>query len=182
MKRIVPIVLLALVLGAGAASAVSGVSLSGGAFGGVSIPILQDDSKQGVIYGLRLPVSVLPLLKVEPYWAMTSLGDAEETFGTLAYTRDGGKVTAYGVNALLSLGGPVRFFPFAGIASHKLTREGTEDLNKIGYNFGLGLGFSPIPKFDVDVRGELNMITLGETSRKFANVTAGVSYRFLSLP
>ena len=61
MKRIVPIVLLALVLGAGAASAVSGVSLSGGAFGGVSIPILQDDSKQGVIYGLRLPVSVLPL-------------------------------------------------------------------------------------------------------------------------
>ena len=181
MKRIIPVVLLALVLGAGAASAI-GVSVGGGAFGGVSIPILQDDSKQGTLYGLRLPVSVLPLLKVEPYWATTSLGDVEETFGTLTYTRDGGKVTAYGVNALLSMGGPLRFYPFVGIASHKLKREATEDLSKIGYNFGLGLGFSAIPKFDVDVRGELNMITLGETSRKFANVTAGVSYHFLSLP
>ena len=181
MKRILPGVLLALVLGAGAASAV-GVKIGGGAFAGVSIPLLQDDSKQGTLYGVRLPVSVLPLLKVEPYWATTSLGDAEETFGGLAYTRDGGKVTAYGVNALLSMGGPVRFYPFAGIGSHKLTREGAEDLSKIGYNFGLGLGFSAIPKLDVDVRGELNMITLGETSRKFANVTAGVSYHFLSLP
>ena len=181
MKRIVPIALLALVLGAGAASAI-GVSVGGGAFAGVSIPLLQEDSKQGTLYGLRLPVTLLSLLKVEPYWATASLGDAEETFGTLAYTRDGGKVTAYGVNALLTMGGPVRFYPFVGIGSHELTREGTEDLSKVGYNFGLGLGFSAIPRLDVDVRGELNMITLGETSRKFANVTAGVSYHFLSLP
>jgi hypothetical protein len=181
MKSILPIVLLALVLDAGAASAL-GVSIGGGAFGGVSIPVLQDDSKQGTIYGLRLPVSVLPLLKVEPYWATSTLGDVTETFGTLSYTRDGGKVTAYGVNALLSMGGPLRFYPFVGIASHKLTRTSSEDLSKVGYNFGLGLGFSAIPRFDVDVRGELNMISLGETSRKFANVTAGVSYRFLSLP
>lgn len=181
MKRILPVVLLALVLGAGAASAI-GVKVGGGAFGGVSIPILQEDSKQGVIYGLRLPVSVLPLLKLEPYWATASLGDVEETFGTLAYTRDGGKVSAYGVNVLLSMGGPLRFYPFVGIGTHKLVREAAEDLTKVGYNFGLGLGFSAIPKFDVDLRGELNMITLGETSRKFANVTAGVSYHFLSLP
>ena len=181
MKRIVPFVLLALVLTAGAASAL-GVSIGAGAFGGVSIPLLQDDSKQGTLYGLRVPVSLLSLLKVEPYWATASLGDVDETFGTLPYTRDGGKVTAYGVNALLSTGGPVRFYPFVGIGSHKLTRAGTEDLSKIGYNFGLGLGLSPIPKFDLDLRGELNMITLGETSRKFANVTAGVSYHFLSLP
>ena len=181
MKRIIPTVLLALVLGAGAANAI-GLSVGGGAFGGVSIPILQDDSKQGTIYGLRLPVSLLPLLKVEPYWATTSLGDVTETFGTLSYTRDGGKVTAYGVNALLSMGGPLRFYPFVGIASQKLTRASAEDLTKVGYNLGLGLGISAIPKLDVDVRGELNMISLGETSRKFANVTAGVSYHFLSLP
>jgi opacity protein-like surface antigen len=181
MKRIIPLVLLALVLGAGAAGAV-GLKIGGGAFGGLSIPVLQDDSKQGAIYGLRLPMSVLPLLTVEPYWATSSLGDAEETFGDLPYTRDGGKVTAYGVNALLTMGGPVRFYPFVGLASHKLTREATDDLTKTGYNFGLGLGFSVIPRLDVDLRGELNMISLGETSRKFANVTAGVSYHFLSLP
>jgi opacity protein-like surface antigen len=181
MKKILPVVLLALVLGVGTASAL-GVKVGVGVFGGASIPILQDDSKQGAIYGLRLPVSVLSLLKVEPYWATASLGDVEETFGTLPYKRDGGKVTAYGVNALLSMGGPVRFYPFVGIGSHKLSREATEDLTKVGYNFGLGLGFSVIPKLDVDLRGELNMITLGETSRKFANVTAGVSYHFLSLP
>jgi hypothetical protein len=51
MKRIVPIVLLALVLGAfvaGAASAI-GVSVVVGAFAGVSIPLLQEDSKQGTL-------------------------------------------------------------------------------------------------------------------------------------
>jgi hypothetical protein len=181
MRRILPVMLLALVLGAGAANAV-GVSIGGGLFGGLSIPILQDDSKQGTLYGLRLPVSVLPLLTIEPYWATSALGDVEETFGGLPYTRDGGKVTAYGVNALLAMGGPLRFYPFVGIASHKLTREAADDLTRVGYNFGLGLGFSAIPKLDVDVRGELNMILLGETSRKFANLTAGVSYHFLSLP
>jgi hypothetical protein len=181
MKRIIPLVLLALVLGAGAAGAV-GLKIGGGAFGGVSIPVLQDDSKQGTIFGLRLPVGVLPLLTVEPYWATSSLGDAEETFGGLPYTRDGGKVTAYGVNAMLTMGGPVHFYPYVGLASHKLTRAAAEDLTKLGYNFGLGLGFSVIPRLDVDLRGELNMITLDETSRKFANVTAGVSYHFLSLP
>jgi hypothetical protein len=181
MKRIIPLVSLALVLGAGAAGAV-GLKIGGGAFGGLSLPVLQDDSKQGTIFGLRLPVSVLPLLTVEPFWVTTSLGDAEETFGGLPYTRDGGKVTAYGVNALLMMGGPVRFYPFVGVASHKLTRKAAEDLTKVGYDFGLGLGLSVIPKLDVDLRGELDMITLGETSRKFANVTAGVSYHFLSLP
>jgi opacity protein-like surface antigen len=181
VKRTIPTVLLALVLTAGAAHAL-GVGIGAGAFGGVSIPLLQDDSKQGTLYGLRVPVTLLPLLKVEPYWATASLGDVDETFGTLPYTRDGGKITAYGVNVLLATGGPVRFYPFVGMGSHKLTREGTEDLSKTGYNFGLGLGFSLVPKFDVDLRGELNMITLGETSRKFANVTAGVSYHFLSLP
>ncbi len=181
MKRILPVVLLALVLGAGAAGAV-GVKIGAGPFGGISIPILQEDAKQGMVYGVRLPVSVLPLLKVEPYWATSSLGDVEETFGGLTYTRDGGKITAYGVNALLATGGPVRFYPFVGIGSHKLTRTAADDLTKTGYNFGFGLGFSAIPKLDVDVRGELNMISLGETSRKFVNVTAGASYHFLSLP
>lgn len=181
MRRIVPAVLLALVLGAGAASAI-GVKVGGGVFGGVSIPILQEDAKQGTIFGLRLPVSVLPLLKIEPYCAWSTLGDVDETFGGLPYTRDGGKVAAYGVNALLSMGGPVRFYPFVGIASQKLTRAGADDLTGTGYDFGLGLGVSAIHKIDVDVRGELNMMALGETSRKFANVTAGVSYRFLSLP
>jgi len=181
MKRILPVVLLALALGTGAAGAV-GVKIGAGVFGGASFPVVQEDAKQGSIFGLRLPVTVLPLLRVEPYWATSSLGDVEETFGTLPYTRDGGKVTAYGVNAMLATGGPLRFYPFVGIGSHKLTRAASDDLTRVGYNLGLGLGTSAIPKLDVDLRGELNLIALGETSRKFVNVTAGVSYHFLSLP
>ena len=37
-------------------------------------------------------------------------------------------------------------------------------------------------KLSVDVRGEMQMIVTGDTSRKFANATVGVRYGFLSLP
>ncbi len=115
----------------------------------------------------------------------STYNDHKKDITTIAgpVTRDGGKVTAWGANLLLSTGTPMfKFFPFVGIGTNKDARAATADLTKSGYNFGLGLGLGLPMKLAVDVRGEMQMIVNGDVSRKFANVTAGVSYRFFSLP
>ena len=179
MKRIVPMLLLGLAASGGAAGA---ASIGFGVFGGTSVPVVQDDARAGAVYGLRLPVDVVPMLRLEPYWSRAALGDVEETFAGLPYTRDGGAVSAFGLNAMLSTGGPLRFYPFVGLGSCALTREATADRTEIGYDAGLGLALSPLPGLEVDLRGEFVIIPLDETSRKFVNVTLGASYRFLNLP
>ena len=173
--------LLAAALPAGAANAAT-VGITG--FGGVSVPIVNDMAEQGTQFGIRVPVGVLPWLAVEPFWASSGLGDVEDTFGGTSYTRDGGDVTSFGVNAKLfgTSAGTVRFYPFIGLASNKITQEGVEDVSEIGYQGGLGIGVTPMPKFSIDLRGELNAIVTGDTSRKFGNVTLGVTYDLVGLP
>ena len=147
-------------------------------FGGASIPIVQDDNATGAIFGIRVPVSVHSIVTVEPYFASSALGSKEQQIGSFNYSREGFDVTAFGANLVLGWGNEVfRFFPYAGIGSHQLSRSGSEDISDVGYNFGLGFGFVPITKLSVDVRGEFNMIATGDTSRKFANIMLGVAYR-----
>jgi hypothetical protein len=183
MRRIFVLTALALALTAATAGA---VSVGVGAFGGVSIPVVNDLSKQGSQFGIRVPVSLIPMLSADAFFSKASLGDVEDNFGgPITYTRDGGDLTVFGVNAALTMGPPAfRIYPFAGIGSYKLKREGVEDISKAGYQFGLGLGFA-IPALvglGVDVRGEFAMIPTDQTSQKFANVTAGVSYKIFSTP
>lgn len=173
----------ALVLAA-CASGAHAASVGVGVFGGVSIPILNDLSGQGTQFGVRVPVALVPMVTVEPFYAQSGLGDAEETFGGVGYTRDGGETRSFGANVLFPFGGVVRFFPFAGIAKTTIERSGAEDIDELGYNFGLGLGFD-IPAvigLGADIRGEFSMVATDETSQKFANVTAGIRYQFLKTP
>jgi len=178
MKRLLVLSLALLATMAGTASA---GSVGVGAFAGVSIPVLQDDVGQGTLFGVRVPVKLVPLVTVEPYYASSSLGDKDETIAGLTYTRDGFDETAYGLNAMLTFGGPVQFYPFAGLGQTKLERTGS-DLSLTTYNAGLGLGISPAPKISIHIRGELQMAVDGDTSRKFGNVTVGASYALFSMP
>ena len=152
-----------------------------GAFGGVSVPVLQDDTNQGTQFGARLPVALLPLVTVEPYFSSAKGGDKDQTVEGATYTRAGIDVTSFGANLLLTFGSKFQFYPFAGIGSFKLKRTGSADLSKSGYNFGLGLGFSPVSKLSIHLRGELAAAVDGETSRKWANATFGVSYNVFPL-
>jgi opacity protein-like surface antigen len=128
-------------------------------------------------------VVVLPLVTVEPYFAMTSGGDVDQTIEGQTYTRAGMDVTSFGANVLLTFGTKLQLYPFAGVGSFQLKRDGSEDLSNTGYNFGLGLGFSPMPKLMIHLRGELAAAVDGETSRKWGNATLGVSYNvFPSAP
>jgi hypothetical protein len=158
------------------------VSVGAGAFGGMSIPILQDDNGQGTTFGLRAPVSLLPLLTVEPFFTRISGGDKDQDIEGDTFTRSGIDVTGFGANVLLTFGGKVQLYPFAGIGSYALSRAGSDDVTSTAYTFGLGLGISPLPKLSIHVRGELAAAVEGETSRKWANATVGVSYNVFSTP
>lgn len=178
MKRLLALTLALLAASAGTAGA-GGIGV--GAYGGMSFPLVQEDVSQGSLMGLRFPVTLVPLVTVEPYWASSSLGDKDQTIGGLTYTRAGFDESAFGVNAMLTTGGPVQFYPFVGLGSTKLKRAGY-DASLTTYNAGFGLGFAPVPKLSVHVRGEFQMAVDGGASRKFGNVTLGASYALFSLP
>lgn len=177
MMRWVALAVLAFALVAGVACAAP-IGVGVGAFGGLSYPVLQDDVGNGSVYGVRVPVRVLPMITVEPYWLSATMDDGTQTIGGVDYTRDGFDNKGYGANAILGhVGGSgLHFYPFAGIGSHKLTRTGTPEIKETAYNFGLGFGISPTPKVSLQIRGEVNMIKTGDTSRKFGNATVGLNY------
>ena len=179
MRKAMLLMLFALALLPCAAGA---TSVGVGAFGGVSIPVLQDDNGQGTVFGLRAPVTLIPLVTVEPYFAKTSGGDKDQDIEGTTITRSGLDVTGFGANVLLTFGDKIQLYPFAGIGSYKLSREGSEDLTNTAYTFGLGLGISPMPKLSIHVRGELAAAVEGDVSRKWANATIGVSYNVFSTP
>lgn len=178
MKRAIALSLALLACSAGVASA---GSIGAGAFAGMSFPVVQEDVSQGATFGLRFPVKLVPLFTAEPYFASSSLGDKDVEVGGLTYTREGFDATAFGLNAMLTMGGPVQFYPFVGIGSTKLERSGADD-SFTTYNAGLGLGLAPMPKLSVHLRGEMQVVVDGEASRKFANVTLGASYALFSMP
>lgn len=179
MKRPLALTLVLLALSAGIASA---GSIGIGAYAGMSYPVLQDDVASGSLYGLRIPASLTPLFTLEPYFGSASLGDKDEDIGGITYTREGFDETAYGLNAMMTTGGPVQFYPLVGIGKTQLKRTGSEDLNLTTWNFGLGFGFTPAPKISVHIRGEMQMAMDGDASRKFGNVTVGASYALFSMP
>jgi hypothetical protein len=178
MRRLFALTLVAFGLMAGTAYA---GSIGLGAFAGMSVPVLQDDVAKGTMMGLRAPVALVPLLTLEPYFASGSLGDKTETIASIDYVRAGFDEKAYGVNAMLTMGGPVSFYPYAGIGQTSLKRTGYDD-KFTTYNFGMGLGISPAPKISIHIRGELQAVVDGQASRKFGNVTLGASYSLFSMP
>jgi hypothetical protein len=150
------------------------------AFGGLSIPIVQDDNGQGSTFGARVPVALNGKLTIEPFFSSASGGDKDVDVGGLTYTRSGIDVTSFGASLLVTFGG---FYPYAGIGSYALERAGM-DYTQTGYSFGLGYHIPiGVPKLAVDLRGGVIAVveeTSSATARKWGDVTVGVSYNVFS--
>ena len=177
MRRI-PILAAALLALVSTTAVAAPLKIGAGVYGGVSIPVLNDLAKQGSAFGVRIPIQVVPMLTIEPYYTKAGLGDATQTVLGVDYTRDGGDVSGFGVNALVTFGGPVQFYPWGGLGSYKITRSGAEDINKMGFQGGLGLGIKLVSNLRLHVRGGLDVVSTDGTSQKFAEVNAGLNYAF----
>src|SRR2546426_8881550 len=77
-------------LPAGAASVAVGV------FGGASVPVAQEDNGSGSEFGIRVPVSVIPLVTVEPYFVKANGGGKKEDLGKLRITHSAIDLAGYG--------------------------------------------------------------------------------------
>src|SRR2546427_12614553 len=91
-------------LPAGAASVAVGV------FGGASIPVAQEDNGSGSEFGIRVPVSVIPLVTVEPYFVKANGGGKRGGPGKLSITRSGIDVRGEGAHVLFPLCGPLPLY------------------------------------------------------------------------
>jgi hypothetical protein len=183
IKRVSTIVFALVLLGAtGAQAALLGVGIT--AFGGFNIPLAQDDAESGTVFGLRVPFQMMSALRLEPWFGAAQNGDYTIT-GPISGSADfdGGKITSFGLNALLGtpFTGPGFTIAFlGGVGSHKFEVEGAESKSEIGFNVGLdlGIGLGTLP-LSLSARGEGIIIPLdGGGSRKNAFVTAGLTYKF----
>ena len=147
--------------------------------GGTMIPVAQDDNEEsGTAFGLRFPVNTGTFLGFEPYIYMGEGKASSYDFGSGPEEREGIDVTSWGAN--ISFGRLVRsdkfhIAPLLGIGNNTLHRESGE-ISKIGYNAGLELGISP-GRMMINLRGEMNMVDIGESSRKWGLVSLGLGYR-----
>jgi hypothetical protein len=151
-----------------------------GVFGGLSIPLAQDDQASGKVFGFRGRLSLAGSLAVEGQIGFAKWGQADPIDGiTLP---DGSKVTQFGVNGILGGGAGPGMKPMfiVGFGSYKIKNDDTGyDESRMGYNGGLGLGIGLGPKFGLDVRGEAIVIPLdGGGSKKAVNGTAGLMLYF----
>jgi hypothetical protein len=125
-------------------------------------------------------------LHFEPYFSLAEGGRHEESFGSTTYDRIGFEVLSYGAIATwgsMGLGGggfPV--YPFVGLGSYRLAREGTAPRTELGYSTGFGYAHALPVGFAVHARGEVVVVPTDETSRRFVNLTLGVQFRFHPVP
>ncbi len=178
MKRLIVLLLVLSVLPCGIARA-GGVGV--GIFGGMTYPMLQQDAGNGRLLGVRAPLHVVPFLAVEPWYASTSLSDKVTTVAGVSYTAPGFDEKVYGLNVMFAMGGPLSFYPLVGIGRATLSGSGfSKDVTS--YNGGFGMSVSPVPKVSLDLRGEMQAVVDGGTTRKFGNATLGLTYSLFSLP
>ena len=164
-----------------AAAATSGqeAKVGIGAFGGLNIPLVQDDQTNGTAYGIMARIKFLPFLNVEPNVMFGKWGEPDPVDG-VDLGVDGSKITSFGVDAVLGgMPGVVGFKPYGvlGVGSYKIKNDDTGfDESGLGWSGGLGFGIGFSRKFDIDVRGKLIVAPQDGGSKKALTVTGGVLY------
>lgn len=177
-KRIVCVC--AMLLAIGAASPASATGWGVGGFGGVSIPLVQEDGEQGLVFGGHVKLSLGGLLGVEPNFTYFKNGDWSPDDDP-AVNLTGSKFSSIGVNLILGGAGPVkgfRFFPFVGVNYYNESSDLYDADSKLGWNGGIGLEIG-MGNIGLEARGSFELMPLdGGGSRKWGHITGGLNIYF----
>ena len=184
MKKIALVALAVLFVGPVSAAQAGLLGIGITAFGGLNIPVAQVDAESGTVFGLRVPLQAISVLRIEPWFGIAKSGDYTIAPnigppGTFA----GPDIKSFGLNALIGtpMSAPGLSIAFVGgIGSHKVEFEDFPSDSRLGFNAGLdlgiGLGAAPLT---LSGRGEVLVIPLEDGgSRKNVYLTAGLTYKF----
>lgn len=179
MKKSILIVTLILLFAQIAAA--QGIKFSAGAFGGVSVPIVQEDQGQGTVFGLMARFNAMSIFVIEPNLSFGKWGEPDPIDG-FDLGIDGSKVTSFGVNVLLGgqPGNPgIKPYFLGGFSYFKVSNDDTNfDESELGFAVGLGLSVSFMPELDLDLRARGIVIPVSDGSKKAVEVTVGALYNF----
>jgi hypothetical protein len=180
MNKHVTLVVTALLMAATAQTA-GATGWGIGAFGGISIPVAQDDAEQGTVFGAQLRLSVGGLIGIEPNITYFRNGDWELE-GEDDQTFDGSKFYSIGVNVVLGSVGPPTGMRVFFLAGGKYFNEDNDfrdfSASKLGWNAGAGVEVG-LGSIGVEARAEGNLMPLDDGgSRKWVHLRAGLNYYF----
>jgi len=163
-------------------SIASAAKFSIGVFGGMNIPIIQEDVSNGTVFGVKGRAMVMPFLGLEPNFVMSKYGDKDHDVLGQTMTRKGGDITSFGLDAVLgTFGGfsKVRFYGLVGLNSNSLKRDGIPDQTRLGLSFGTGVEFMAMDVLSVEVRARVHNVSLeGGGGRNNVELTGGLNYYF----
>ena len=129
MRKVICLIIVALFLASSSSVALAG-KFSIGAFGGLNIPLAQDDAKSGALYGAKGRILLLPYLGIEPYFALAKYGSKDAEVRGETFALEGGDITSFGADLVLgsmSGMGKTKFYGLVGINSNTYKREGIPD-------------------------------------------------------
>lgn len=155
-----------------------------GVYAGPNFPVVQDNAKSGYLLGakLRIASNSLPIA-LEPYITLFPYNDKDVIIQGNETTQDGGQLSSLGINSIFGVGNAfnilgVHYYTTLGIGYYKYSREHTNDIEKFGYNFGIG-GEYVFSNLSLDINGKFHIVAENqETSRSLKNfgVYTGVNY------
>lgn len=158
-----------------------GIKLGVGGFGGLNIPIAQDDQSSGSVFGAMARIRVMSIFVAEPNITFGSWGEPDPVNG-FDLGIEGSSINSYGIDATVGgLPGVKGFKPYGcvGAAIYSIKNDDTEyDESKLGYSFGLGFLFGAATMFDIDVRARMVIAPQENGSKKAVYVTGGLVYYF----
>jgi len=160
-----------------------------GFFGGLNLPIVQDDQGSGTAFGFKGILKPAPFVEIEPNVTFGKFGDPG-TVSAKGADEDvdidmglvGSKINSFGVDFLLGTlpSGPLfRFYVHLGFASFSIKNDDTDyDNSKFGMSGGLGLGFGLNEKVSLDFRSKLVVAPQEDGSKKALYILGGLNYFF----
>ncbi len=156
-------------------------TISVGGFGGLSIPVIQEDQANGTEFGVRARMPLMSVFVVEASFSLAQWGDPGTVQG-INLGISGSKLTSYGLGVTIGhTPGKSGFKPFALISGgmYKVTNDDTGyDESKLGFSTGLGVAYGISPSLDIDVRGLAVFAPQEDGSKKAVSLTFGLNYTF----
>jgi hypothetical protein len=110
------------------ASGAHAVGVTVGGFGGMNIPIVQDDAGSGPLFGFKVKLASAMPFVAEPYFLMITEGDKRHSDEGIDFTQEGGSVQAFGVD--LAFGSyredpGANLYFMAGLGAYSLNSDST---------------------------------------------------------